>query len=204
MGWRLSCRSLGKALSQISSRGSGELSYSQQRRPLPAETPQQLGQAVMGDSLSPSSLFPSRNCCVPFWQAGKHCVSYLGSLSALKRRIWWDASLSGACGASSRRTELWRRSRAREAAGRGHIGCCKVSATLGTRRRSWLKSVRGGLRICLLVLVSAPGPGGGGGGRRQRRGGEGWAWRTAGSLEEDCSEGQACLCSRLEEEHDPS
>lgn len=72
-------------------------------------------------------------------------LTYLGSGSAPRRRISWDADacLSGAYGASSRRRVWWRRCPAGAAAKRGRTGCCTVAAAPRTRRRSsWLDSAR--------------------------------------------------------------
>lgn len=64
-------------------------------------------------------------------------VSYLCSWSDPRRPISSDASLSGACGASSRRRRWWRWCLAEATRGRGRIGCCRVSARPGKPRRSW-------------------------------------------------------------------
>ncbi|XP_073080401.1 uncharacterized protein [Manis javanica] len=64
-------------------------------------------------------------------------ASYLGSLNDPKRQISSDASLSGACSASSRRRRSWRWCPAEATRGRGHIGCCRVSAGPGKPRRPW-------------------------------------------------------------------
>lgn len=71
-------------------------------------------------------------------------VSYLGSLNDPKRPISSDASLSGACGASSKRRRWWRWCPAEATRGRGHIGCCRVSARRGKPRRSWCGRGGGG------------------------------------------------------------
>lgn len=64
-------------------------------------------------------------------------MSYLCSWNDPKRPISSDASLSGACGASSRRRRWWRWCLAEATRGRGRIGCCRVSARPGKPRRSW-------------------------------------------------------------------
>lgn len=72
-------------------------------------------------------------------------MSYLGSLNDPKRPISSDASLSGACGASSKRRRWWRWCPAEATRGRGHIVCCRVSARRGKPRRSWCGRGGGGL-----------------------------------------------------------
>lgn len=150
-------------LSRISARRGHHDPADPRRRP-GLETPKRTGpgegeRGQGGGSGAEGAALPSPDppSGPPGPEEARRDAPHLGSLNDPKRPISWDASLSGACGASSRRRRWWRWCLAEAAGGRGHIGCYRVSAGRGTRRRSWCGLGAAGRRA-----------GGGTGGRRHR------------------------------------